>query len=204
MGALDNYFYYMALVGVYPNLHPVLFRLLGLLAGKSETGLKYLQNFTNRQLQERKEKADIDTGRTDFLTRFLHLQKEAPEKMTDNDVFMSCNSNVGAGSDTTSITLTTIFYYLLHNPRVMDLLLREIEQRKEAGQLSYPVKFSESQDMPYLQAVLKESLRIHPAVGLTLPRVVPTGGAHIAGQYIPEGVGLRTERNCPVLITGLG
>lgn len=48
--------------------------------------------------------------------------------------------------------------------------------------------------MPYLQAVIKEALRLHPATGLPLWRVVPEGGAEISGQYFPAGttVGLNT------------
>jgi cytochrome P450 len=44
--------------------------------------------------------------------------------------------------------------------------------------------------MPYLQVVLKEALRMHPATGLPLGRVVPEGGAVIAGRMFPAGVGV--------------
>ncbi|KAM6505407.1 pisatin demethylase [Fusarium solani] len=42
--------------------------------------------------------------------------------------------------------------------------------------------------MPYLQAVIKEALRLHPGVGTQLTRVVPKGGVVIEGQFFPEGV----------------
>lgn len=41
--------------------------------------------------------------------------------------------------------------------------------------------------MPYLQAVIYEGLRIHPVVGMTLPRVVPASGADISGHFLPRG-----------------
>jgi hypothetical protein len=42
--------------------------------------------------------------------------------------------------------------------------------------------------MPYLQAVIQEGLRCHPAVGMSLPRVTPVGGIEICGHFIREGV----------------
>jgi hypothetical protein len=54
--------------------------------------------------------------------------------------------------------------------------------------------------MPYLQAVMKEALRMHPATGLPLERVVPAGGATICDQFFPEGVSCRAcQIACAVL-----
>ncbi len=55
--------------------------------------------------------------------------------------------------------------------------------------------------MPYFQAVIQEGLRMHPAAAFPLVRVVPKGGAQIAGKYFPEGVSsllkpLRSLRPC--------
>lgn len=36
---------------------------------------------------------------------------------------------------------------------------------------------------------LKESLRMYPPVAAGMPRVVPKGGAKIAGTFVPEDVG---------------
>lgn len=56
------------------------------------------------------------------------------------------------------------------------------------GEISESLTFSDTLQMPYLQAVIKESLRIHPTAGLPLQRVVPKGGVQLAGQFFPEGV----------------
>jgi hypothetical protein len=43
--------------------------------------------------------------------------------------------------------------------------------------ISNPITFAEAFCMSYLQACMKEAMRIHPAVGQMLERVVPEGGA---------------------------
>lgn len=70
-------------------------------------------------------------------------------------------------------------------------LRAEIDEKRAKGEISSPVTFAESQNMPYLQAVIREGLRIHPSTGLPMQRVVPKGGAQIAGKFFPEGVSAR-------------
>jgi cytochrome P450 len=93
-----------------------------------------------------------------------------------------------AGSDTTAISLSAVLYYLLKTPSCMERLQHEIDTCTGKGELSPNPTFKESQQMPYLQAVIKEALRLHPATGLPLERVVPEGGATISGHFFPENV----------------
>ncbi|KAK1596878.1 uncharacterized protein LY79DRAFT_34385 [Colletotrichum navitas] len=52
--------------------------------------------------------------------------------------------------------------------------------------------------MPFLQAVIKEALRIHLAFGVPIEWVAPEDGATIAGGFFPAGV-----RMIPPLFTSL-
>lgn len=116
----------------------------------------------------------------DFLTRFLHLRKEHPDTISDQQVLAYLFANVNAGSDTTAAILRAIFYYLLKNPASLKKLEEELENAVTKGKLSAPFpSWSESQELPYLSAVIKEALRLHPALGLHLERVVPPSGLNL-------------------------
>jgi cytochrome P450 len=120
------------------------------------------------------------------LKKVLDLEKEG--RLKQPNLLDACGSNIGAGSDTTAVTLSSALYYLYMNPEKLEKLRHEIDQKAKQGTISDPLTFQEAQDMPYLQAVIKETLRIHPAVGTILPRVVPQGGMELSGIYFPEGV----------------
>lgn len=128
--------------------------------------------------------------RRDFLTRFLEAQKKDPAFITDDKVLTLTVANMFAGSDTTAISLRTIFYNLLRNPDVLRRLLAEIcslrARQGPDGFLKWTL-LSSTDHAPYLNAVIKESLRCHPAAGLLLERIVPATGLRACGYEIPAG-----------------
>jgi cytochrome P450 len=158
--------------------------------------------FAKQRMTARLEATDAATDaptpqatKRDFLTRFLEAQQKDPEFMHDGRVLALTTANMFAGSDTTAITLRAIFYFLLRNPDKLHKLLDELHREESVGHLSSSssncpsvlVKWREVQDLPYLSAVIKESLRCHPAAGLPLERVVPPRGIHVCGHYLPGG-----------------
>ena len=80
-----------------------------------------------------------------------------------------------------------MLYYLCKNRRCYDILLAEIDDLDGQQMLSNPVSFNEANQMKYLQACMKEAMRMHPAVGQLLERVVPKVGAEIDGVFLPGG-----------------
>lgn len=69
-----------------------------------------------------------------------------------------------AGSDTTAASFKALFYYLCRNSRAYHRLAEEIDLADSQGKLTDPVTFTEAQDLPYLQAVIKETLRMYMLV----------------------------------------
>lgn len=98
---------------------------------------------------------------------------------------------VFAGSETTSISLSSVFYFLVKHPRVYAKLMKELDDAVADGiveaRADKTVSWSESQRLPYLDAVIQESFRMHPAAGLMLERVVPPQGMDILGHFVPGG-----------------
>lgn len=150
--------------------------------------------FVRRQIQEHATKMRSiklgggdqapSEGMQDFLYRFMMTRANNPQSMSETDIFVACMSNVIAGSDTTAITLRAILYYVLKNPEAKKSLMEELR----GANLSYPVTWKESQQLPYLDACIKETLRMFPAVGLGLERIVPKDGLVMPDGYtLPKG-----------------
>lgn len=127
----------------------------------------------------------------DLLTKFNAAAHDHPEFMTDKQVLTSCISMVFAGSETTAISLSAVFYYLLQNPRVYQKLMAELDGAVQTGEIRNReqglVTWTESQKLPYLDAVVQEAFRLYPAAGLLLERIVPPQGIEIMGEQIPGG-----------------
>ena len=85
------------------------------------------------------------------------------------------------------IELQAIFYYLVKDRSVYEELRKEVDQAVETGKLSEFPSYSEVVQLPLLKATIKEALRLHPAVGFTMPRVVGQAGIELLGMYIPPG-----------------
>jgi len=90
-----------------------------------------------------------------------------------------------AGSHTTGTTLMTGVYYLLRSPEAKQRLVDELRAAWPA--LDQPPNYEELEKLPFLTAVIKETLRLAIPVPGGLPRVVPPSGAVISGVWIPGG-----------------
>lgn len=192
MASISQYLLYSVRVGIFSEWHCLLFRHQ--MRSKKLSGLAHVRQFARSRLEARcaeriaEKPASDPFAPTDFITKLLNIQEQDPSKISKEEILAACSTNIGAGSDTTSISLSAVIFYLLKYPQTLLRLRAEIHDWEERGLISDPVKFSEAQQMTYLQAVIKEALRLHPATGLILGRVVPEDGAILAGQYFPGGV----------------
>lgn len=135
--------------------------------------------------------ANSAIARGDLLSMFLKAKEERPDFFHDGRVLVMAVSMAFAGSDTTAISLAAVFYYLIKNPDCYRKLLAEIDDAVSSAIIKNRpnglVSWTESQQLPYLDACIQEAFRLHPAVGLPLERIVPPQGADICGKHIAGG-----------------
>ncbi|KAF2850607.1 cytochrome P450 [Plenodomus tracheiphilus IPT5] len=94
---------------------------------------------------------------------------------------------VVAGSDTSAGTLRAVMLNILTNPRIYAKLRAEIDKGIEQGRISSPISDVEARKLPYLQAVIREGLRIMPPASGAFFKQVPEGGDVIDGKFVPAG-----------------
>ncbi|KAJ4973648.1 hypothetical protein NE237_006822 [Protea cynaroides] len=87
------------------------------------------------------------------------------------------------GTDTTTTTLEWVFAEMMQNPNVMRKAQEELD--KVVG-MSNKVEESHISMLPYLNAVVKETLRLHPVIPLLVPHC-PSQSCTIGRFTIPKG-----------------
>ncbi|OCL03164.1 pisatin demethylase [Glonium stellatum] len=117
------------------------------------------------------------TERSDMLSSFIR------HGLSGDDLFHEIFEQILAGSDTTAASLQIIMLYLTTHPRVYAKLQAEIDGAAAKGGTAPAspaspdvISDAEARRLPYLGAVVREALRVHPPVVNLFSRVVPKGG----------------------------
>uniref|UniRef100_N1QRG2 Cytochrome P450 76C2 n=1 Tax=Aegilops tauschii TaxID=37682 RepID=N1QRG2_AEGTA len=123
--------------------------------------------------------------KNDYLDVLLDVAaRDDGKDLLDRDTLRSQFTDLfAAGSDTSSSTVEWAMAELLRNPssmaKVCDDLAQVIGSRRN-------IEEADIVRLPYLQAVIKETFRLHPPAPLLLPRQ-PEMTVKIAGYTIPKG-----------------
>ncbi|KAI4151306.1 MAG: hypothetical protein L6R39_002062 [Caloplaca ligustica] len=96
--------------------------------------------------------------------------------------------NIMAGSDTTVTALRSIVLFIIGNPTVYRKLQHELDTAADNRLFTgHFVRDSEARDLPYLQACIKEGLRVFPPTVGLMQKTVPEEGDTYKGVRIPGG-----------------
>jgi cytochrome P450 len=131
---------------------------------------------------------------SDLLDHYLKANVKAPELFSQETVVGLVISTIHAGSETTSATLNITLYHLLQNPRT----LAKLREEAESANLSSPPSYQSVSKLRYLEAVIKEAMRMSSTNSDPLEREVPPGGVNVSGVFLPGGTAVAI--NAQVLI----
>ena len=146
-----------------------------------------------------------NSKRNDLLKRVLYSD-ETLAPLTDEEICSEVGSLMIGGTDTTSTSMTFIAWELAKHPGWQQKVREELRQahvHAERGVL----KYDDLEPLKCLNAVIMEGLRMHSSTPSSLPRIVPKGGAKVAGIWVPENVNpipFPTLRFGVILLTKLG
>lgn len=145
-------------------------------AGARAQNMKRVMDTVNRRVER-------VTDRKDFL-HYILAAMESEKGMSRAEMNVNSFSLSIAGSESSATLLSGFTFYILTHPTVYNKVVTEV---RGAFESESQIQLANIHNLPYLNAVLHECLRIYPPVAVTLPRVVPDGGEMIDGGYVPAG-----------------
>jgi cytochrome P450 len=123
-----------------------------------------------------------DSGRMDVLSLLLDVRDEAGEGFSDREVRDQLMTLMFAGHDTSTSTLTFLMYELARRPDVIEKLQEEQDRVLGGG---VPDIEKLEREMPYLDQVLDEVLRLYPPAWIGPRRAVKE--FEFNGHTVPDG-----------------
>ncbi|KAK1757159.1 benzoate 4-monooxygenase [Echria macrotheca] len=127
------------------------------------------------------------TERKDLLQRLMEGRDEKGLPLGREELTAEALTQLIAGSDTTSNSSCALLFHAVRTPGVIAKLRAELDAAVPA-ETNVPT-FEMVRDLPYLQAVINEALRVHSTSGIGLPRQIPddSPGLHLNEYYFPPG-----------------
>ncbi|KAK2764961.1 hypothetical protein FQN54_008660 [Arachnomyces sp. PD_36] len=121
--------------------------------------------------------------RKDLLTKMIGSKENDPDAIADQDIAVEISNLCFAATDTTAITLIYLFWELGRNSALAEQLRAEL-----AGIPLHEgvIRHRSVSDLPFLDAVITETLRLYTATPSGLQRETPMGGWTLDGIYVPQ------------------
>ncbi|CAN4120908.1 unnamed protein product [Withania somnifera] len=141
---------------------------------------KLFDGLINERLEENKR---VHSERNDVLEAFLNIIEENPKEIDHNYIKSMFVDLFGAGTDTTTSTLEWAMAEILKEPEIMKKAQVELAEIVEKGKV---IEEADVSQLPYLQCIIKETLRMHPPVPFLIPRKVELD-VELCDYIIPKG-----------------
>jgi cytochrome P450 len=138
------------------------------------------------KIQRRLAKGDLTGVRSDFVSPVVGRIDESGKKgVTTKELVTNGLAFVIADCQLTTVALSTSAFLLHREREKWERLVDEIRVRFASED---EITVQSTQGLPYLEAVINETMRIRHPTPISLPRMVPREGRTIDGQFIPGNV----------------
>nr|AYN73068.1 CYP706C55 [Eucalyptus cladocalyx] len=146
---------------------------------------KMIEQRLKMQRENGSESLDGGEENKDFLQFLLNLKDEedAQTQLTTTGLKALLMDMLVGGTDSSSNTIEFAMAEIINKPKVLQNIQQELETVVGRGNV---VEESHIPKLPYLQAVMKESLRLHPPVPLLIPHC-PSATCTVGGYTVPKG-----------------
>jgi cytochrome P450 len=171
----------LAMIGAI-NLYPPVEKFLRYIIPKRI--LQRSMDHRKMSIEQAKKRIAQDMERPDWVTP-TKKYSDQKDPLTDMEWGMNLLVVAFAGSETTASAVTAITRMLVQHRGVLHRLTREIRERFQSES---DITVATTGDLPYLNAVIHEGIRLCPPVVIGLPRVVPEGGDMVCDRWVPGGV----------------
>jgi len=138
-----------------------------------------------KAIEEEAKSSGKEIRRDIFYHLFRSRDPETGLGLSDQKLQADAGLLIAAGADGVALTVAAAVFYLLQNPATLTKLTQEL--RSSFSHLD-EVRSPKLNQLPYLQAVLEEAMRLAPTVTSAFPREVLSGGLNVGGLHIPAGI----------------
>ena len=121
----------------------------------------------------------------DILHKFIEAHRANPNLIDQQGIVSLLMSTISGAGDTTATTITAVLFFLYNHTHQLEKLRKELVQANVKND-EVP-QFATTNKLPYLAAVIKESMRLFPTATWPIERLVPAEGITIAGADISPG-----------------
>ncbi|KAF1810375.1 cytochrome P450 [Eremomyces bilateralis CBS 781.70] len=145
----------------------------------------HLFDLTKAVLTDREKNPN---ARYDAIQYWFKQNERHPDKLTIREIGTQALAAVGAGSDTVAGGIQSFIYHMIRHPDTWRRAQAEVEEAVKNGLCKdRVVSYADAQQLPFVQACVKEALRMFGPVPMGLPRIAPKGGLTIGDRTLPEG-----------------
>lgn len=149
-----------------------------------DSSLKNVVNYGTSVAVRAKEKK---VRRENVISGMISASQDEGTNLTSSALGAQASALIVAGSGTTAVTLTYAVWTILSHPAVRLKLEEEV--------LGIPEDYNDTmlEKLPYLKAVITETLRLYGAAPGSLPRTTPEKGIQVNGFFVPARVTMTTQ-----------